>query len=184
MKFPSFFNPMFSLILVLAITQFACGFVGGSTPAVNPPPIDQPAGETQPTQPPVTLSEHGTQAEAQTMLQKALEHYNTVGREQALADFSGRASPFFDRDLYVVCVDVNNTVTANGGFPELVGGPVGIMDENGNPLGTTILETASTTAVNSVNYQWTNPATGQTQPKTLFFQKVGTDVCGVGVYNP
>ncbi len=34
------------------------------------------------------------------------------------------------------------------------------------------------------DYSWTDPVTGQTEPKTLFFQMIGTDVCGVGVYSP
>jgi hypothetical protein len=119
------------------------------------------------------------------MLQKAVDHYNSVGRDQALADFTGKAAPFFDRDLYVACIDSQHLSSANGGFPTLVGQSTDtIMDANGKPLGADTWDTASTSDVRSVEYPWTDPATGKTEPKTLFYEKVGSDVCGVGVYKP
>ena len=62
-------------------------------------------------------ADRGTPAEAQAMLQKAVAHYKAVGRKQALADFTTKKAPFGDRDLYVVCIGPDHTVTANGGFP-------------------------------------------------------------------
>lgn len=171
------------ILLALALAQFACSF--GAQPS-NTDSQETPAIGAQATQSSsATSSERGTPDDAKAMLQKAVEHYNSVGREQALADFTGRVTPFFDRDLYVVCIGSNHVETANGGFPQYVGASAdAITDTNGNPLGRTTWDNASTSAVNSVNYHWVNPVSGQTEPKTLFFQKVGTDVCGVGVYNP
>jgi len=118
------------------------------------------------------------------MLQKALAHYNSVGREQAHADFNGRVKPYFDRDLYVVCMDSTHLETANGGFPEYVGtSSDALTDTEGNPLGKTVWDSGLNTVVNSVHYFWINPVSGQTEPKVLFYQKVGSDVYGVGAYN-
>jgi hypothetical protein len=61
--------------------------------------------------------ERGTPAEAKAMLEKEVAHYKAVGRRQALANFTGRKTPFFDRDLYVVCIGSDGIVTAHGGFP-------------------------------------------------------------------
>jgi hypothetical protein len=171
------------VLLALALAQLACGF--GTQPA-STGSSQTPASGAQATQPaPAASSDHGTPDEAKAMLQKALDHYNSVGRDQALADFTGRVAPFFDRDLYVVCMGSNHIETANGGFPQYVGSSAdALADTNGNPLGKAVWDTASTSAVNSVNYHWVNPVSGQTEPKVLFFQKVGTDVCGVGAYNP
>jgi cytochrome c len=145
--------------------------------AANEAPTEAPA--------PAATAERGTPDEARAMMLAAIEHYNTVGREQALADFNGKVAPFFDRDLYVVYIDSGHIETANGGFPQYVGTSAdAVQDVDGNPLGKTIWETSSTTAVSSVNYFWVNPVSGQTEPKTLFFEKVGTDACGVGAYNP
>ena len=52
------------------------------------------------------------------MLQKAVAYYKAVGRKQALADFTAKKAPFGDRDLYVVCIGPEHTITANGGFPQ------------------------------------------------------------------
>jgi hypothetical protein len=111
------------------------------------------------------------------MLQKAVEHYKTVGRTQALADFNGRVAPFFDRDLYVACIDSHLVQSANGGFPNLVGSSV-------EPLSRAAWDAASNHTINSIDYQWLNPASGVTEPKTFYYEKVGSDVCGVGAYHP
>jgi hypothetical protein len=117
------------------------------------------------------------------MLQQAVDHYNTAGPAQALADFNARVAPFFDRDLYVVCMGADHVETANGGFPQYVGSSAdALTDTSGNPLGKSIWDMSSTDAVRSVDYHWLNPVSGQTEPKTLYFQKVGDQVCGVGVY--
>jgi hypothetical protein len=122
-------------------------------------------------------TQHGTVAEAKTMLQKAVEHYKLVGRKQALSDFTGRVSPFYIGDLYVACIDSHLTQSANGGYPYLVGSTV-------EPISRAAWDAATINKVDSVSYQWLDPANGQTEPKTFFYEKVGTDVCGVGAYNP
>jgi hypothetical protein len=35
-----------------------------------------------------------------------------------------------------------------------------------------------------VAYQFLDPSTHLIKPKVSYFQKVGTDVCGVGLYKP
>lgn len=65
-------------------------------------------------------AERGTLAEAKALLAKAVGHYKAVGRKQALADFTGKKTPFIDRDLYVVCIGPKGIVTAHGGYPAYV----------------------------------------------------------------
>ena len=129
--------------------------------------------------------EGGTPAEAKTMLEKAVAHYKAVGRKQALADFTGKKSPFADRDLYVFCIGSDRVTVANGGFPSFVGTSVdNLKDADGKPLGQTLWETGSGKGQGSVEYRWINPLSHKTEPKVSFVQKVGEDVCGVGAYNP
>ena len=133
----------------------------------------------------VPKSERGKPAEAKAMLQQAVDHYNSVGRKQALADFTGKKPPFVDRDLYVACIGPDHTIIANGGFPYLVGTSVDAWkDADGKPLGRTSFDIASSKGEGSVAYRWYNPVSGKLEPKVLFVQKVGDDVCGVGAYNP
>jgi cytochrome c len=174
-KSPFHYQQVFILLVVLALAQFACGL--GAQPSTASPQQTSP-GVPQPSQSPPTGSfARGTPDEAMAMLQKAVEHYNSVGRAQALADFNGRVAPFFDRDLYVACIDSHLIQSANGGYPNLVGSSL-------QPLSRAAWDSASSNQVGSVHYQWLNPASKKTEPKTFYFEKVGSDVCGVGAYHP
>jgi cytochrome c len=119
------------------------------------------------------------------MLQKAVDHYNSVGREQALSDFNHKKAPFGDRDLYVVCIGPHDKLTANGGFPQYVGlSPDILKDAEGKPLGKSIWETGNSKGEGSVEYPMTNPVSRKIERKITFVRKIGDDVCGVGAYNP
>jgi hypothetical protein len=134
---------------------------------------------------PASTSERGTPAEAKAMLDKAVAHYESVGRKQALADFNARKPPFFDRDLYVVCIGPDHIEAANGGFPQYVGVSAdALKDADGKPLGRSLVDAANKGG-DSVRYRWVNPVSGKTEPKVTFVKKVasgGGDVLGVGAY--
>jgi cytochrome c len=133
----------------------------------------------------LTATEHGTPAEARAMLAKAMAHYRSVGRQQALDDFTAQRPPFVDRDLYVMCIGRDHMMTANGGFPALVGITADVLkDLHGTPLGRAIWDAASTTEEGSIRYEGMNPVSHQSGPKITFFRRVGEDICGVGVYAP
>jgi len=134
---------------------------------------------------PKTSGERGTPDEAKAMLTKAIEHYNSVGRKQALADFTGKKAPFSDRDLYVACIAPDHIIVANGGFPKLVGSSVDAWkDAEGKSVGKASFDAVSSTGEGSVRYRWFNPVSNKIEPKVLYVQKVGEDICGVGAYNP
>ncbi|MER3447200.1 MAG: Cache domain family protein [Candidatus Dadabacteria bacterium] len=130
-------------------------------------------------------ADQGTPAEAKAMLQKAVAHYNSVGRKQALTDFTAAKTPFRDRDLYVVCIGPDHLISANGAFPQYVGLTSDILkDASGKLLGRAIIDAVATKSEGSVFYMMINPMTGKIEPKVLFVKKLGEDVCGVGAYNP
>lgn len=133
----------------------------------------------------VFAADRGTPAEAKAMLRNAVSHYQQVGRNQALADFTAKKPPFGDRDLYVVCIGPDHTIIANGGFPQYVGASAdALKDADGKSVGKAGWDVATSKGEGSVKYQWVNPLTHKTEPKITFFQKAGDDVCGVGAYNP
>jgi cytochrome c len=173
-------------VAVLLIVIFLLSLVIGCTQRTQPPANTQQVNQAQTQSPPsVPKSERGTPAEAKAMLQQAVAHYQEVGRKQALADFNAKKGPFKDRDLYVACIGPDHTIIANGGFPYLVGSSVDAWkDADGKPLGRTSFDVASSKGEGSVEYRWYNPVSGKLEPKVLFVQKVGDDVCGVGAYNP
>jgi cytochrome c len=130
-------------------------------------------------------ADRGNSAEATVMLQHAIAHYKAVGRKQALADFTAKKPPFSERDLYVVCISSEHMVVANGGFADHVGTRSDLMkDLDGKGVGEAAWEVTSGTGEGTVRYRWLNPATRTMETKTTFFARVGTDVCGVGVYSP
>jgi cytochrome c len=130
-------------------------------------------------------ADRGTPAEAKAMLQQAIAHYKGVGRKQALADFTAKKPPFSDGDLYVVCISSEHFVVANGGFPDHVGTPADLMkDLDGKGVAEAAWGATSGTGQGTVRYRWLNPATHIMEIKMTFFARVGTDVCGVGVYSP
>ena len=131
----------------------------------------------------VVAADRGTPDEAKAMLAKAAAHYQTAGRAQALADFSAGAAPFKDRDLYVVCIAADHKIAANGAYPQYVDYPADMLKEaDGKPLGGAILASASGSG--AVHYMMVNPQTHAVEPKVIFTKTLGTDVCGVGAYNP
>ena len=131
----------------------------------------------------LAASDRGTPDEAKAMMQKAVAHYKAFGRDQALKDFSAGKAPFRDRDLYVVCIAPNRKISANGAFPAYVGTSAdALKDAKGNSLGGAILETLGAKGQPSITYPMINPMTGKPEIKTMYGQKVGEDVCGVGAY--
>jgi hypothetical protein len=125
----------------------------------------------------------GTAAEAKAMLQKAVDHYKSVGREKALGDFTAGKAPFRDRDLYVVCVGDDHVISANAGFPQYVGQSADILkDATGKALGRAIVDAVATKTSGVVEFKMPSPTTGKIAPKVLFVEKLQSDVCGVGAY--
>lgn len=127
---------------------------------------------------------HGVEAEARAMLAKAVAHYNSVGRRQALADFTAKKPPFGDRDLYVVCLGPDDTIAADGGFPQIVGARANTLTEiEGKGCATVVRQATLATGEGRVAYLWVNPSDHNLELKTLFLVTVGVDVCGVGIYS-
>lgn len=117
------------------------------------------------------------------MLAKAIAHYETAGRAQALADFTARKAPFADRDLYVSCFSADRRVASHGGDPKQVGVVFDTLkDVDGKAFGAAIWDAGIKPASGQVEYKWQNPVTGAVEAKVSFVRKAGNDVCGVGAY--
>ncbi|MBD8527117.1 cache domain-containing protein [Pseudomarimonas arenosa] len=117
------------------------------------------------------------------LLDRVEAHFASTPRQQALSDISDRDGPFVSGDLYVLCVDADGVVVANGGFNSVIGkradhfklGHVGeiakqaMRDMQGQKHG-------------EIEYPWLNPKTGGMESKRLFLRRIGSDICGAGVY--
>ena len=172
-----------SLLASLALLVFISGCKQRLGSTSSPPQSNSTPANSQPSSP---KSDRGTLPEAQEMLRKAVEHYQSAGRTQALQDFTAKKPPFHDRDLYVFCLGLNSSkLTAHGAFPQYVGMSVDVWkDADGQPLGRAIQRAAHDREEGSIEYRMVNPVSGQVEQKVSFYKKLGEDVCGVGAYNP
>jgi cytochrome c len=174
-------------IVFLLTSIFLLSLAIGCSHQTQPTQSSQQGNQAQPPSHSIpATSERGTPAEARAMLQKAVEHYESDGRSQALADFTGRKPTFIDRDLFVFCIGSNSsTLTAHGAFPQYVGRSVDVWkDADGKPLGKAIQDAASKSDEGSIQYRMINPISGRIEPKITFWKKLSEDVCGVGAYSP
>lgn len=118
------------------------------------------------------------------LLDLAATHYAERGRATALADFS-RDPRFQEGALYVFCVDRDGKLSANGGFPGLVGMRVDRFEVGGErDLATRMRAQVEREGSGSIDYVWLNPATGVAERKHSQLRRMGEDVCGVGTYTP
>jgi cytochrome c len=129
----------------------------------------------------VIAVDHSSPAQARSMLMKAIAHYKAVGRKQALADFTAQKPPFRDRDLYIVCVDRQSRISANGAFPDDVYASADLVKaSNGEGAGTEAWKATEATGEVTVRYRWIKPTAHQMEWNLGFYARVGEDVCGVG----
>jgi cytochrome c len=128
-------------------------------------------------------AQRATPVEAKAMLAKAVAYYKQVGRDQALKDFTAKKPPFFDRDLYVVCIGPKGVVTAHGALAAYVGQSAdALRDAEGKPLGSAIFNLGSTKGSGELTYPMQNPVSKRVESKHSFVEKIGEDVCAVGAY--
>lgn len=80
--------------------------------------------------------ERGTEAEAQSMVAKALALIKSAGPERAYKAFTDHPEGAFkDRDLYVFVYDFDGICLAQGANPKMVGkNLIAIKDIDGNPF--------------------------------------------------
>jgi len=130
-------------------------------------------------------AEFGTSEEAQAMVERAIAHYDKVGREAAFKDFSDNKGAFIDRDLYVLVLDQNSVMLAHGVNRGLIGKNLAeLKDVNGKFILPEMVEMAKTTPAGGwVEYVWTNPTTKKLDPKKTWVKLHDGIIIGVGIYD-
>jgi hypothetical protein len=129
-------------------------------------------------------TQEGTADEAMNMSLSAEAHINSVGLDQALADFHAADGGFLDRDLYVFILDRAGTYRAMGGNRSKVG--TNVRDMPGID-GEQMLEDTWARADKGENgwveYNIENPVTGEVRGKASYIIPLSGDmVLGCGVY--
>jgi len=127
-------------------------------------------------------AERGSAEEASAMLAKAVAHYESVGADQAMKDFTASGKGWQDRDLYVFCLDGTGTTVAHGANEKLIGKDLSnLKDADGKKF---VVELISIGKAGGgwVDYRWPNPVTKKIEQKSSVVQAAGDYICGVGIY--
>jgi cytochrome c len=132
---------------------------------------------------PATAGDHGTAAEANAMVKKAVEFARTHGKEKLYSEVSSGKAPFVDRDLYISIWDKNAKVLAHGANPKLVGKDFSdVKDVDGKPFMKEIVSKATSEGSGWVDYKWENPLDKEVQPKSAYFEKLDDIIISSGYY--
>jgi len=124
-----------------------------------------------------------TPGKAKAMLAKAVAFYKRNGRDEALNAFNRHKPPFSSQGLYVFCIGPDRKLVADGEFREFIGQSADLLkDASGKPLGQGFLDIAQKNGHGEMHYQFLDPTTHLIKPKVSYFEKIETDVCGVGTY--
>ncbi|MFZ3049053.1 MAG: cache domain-containing protein [Desulfatirhabdiaceae bacterium] len=128
-------------------------------------------------------AEKGTAAEAEAMIQKALDFYKTNGKEKTLAEVSNPTGQFVKGDLYVFIWDMNGVVIAHGTNSKLIGRDMSQMkDVDGKRFVYDGVELAKAKGKGWVDYKWSNPTTKKVEAKSTYVVKVDDMVFCCGIY--
>lgn len=126
----------------------------------------------------------GTADEAMALSNKAVEHINQVGLDQALKDFHSPDGGFLDRDLYVFILDRNGVYRAMGANRSRMGTNVRDMPGiDGEQMLADTWARSDKGESGWVEYNIENPVTGEIRGKASYIIPLGSDlVLGCGVY--
>ena len=125
-------------------------------------------------------SEHGTEAEAIALLDRALVELK-ADPQAAIAKFNDPKGGFQYRDLYVFCADLGTGILV--AHVNLVGTQLrDLKDSQGKPFGAEMLDTPVEGKITEIEYMWPKPSGGDPVDKVSRITKIGDLMCGVGHY--
>jgi signal transduction histidine kinase len=117
------------------------------------------------------------------LVQRGIAHLRQHGPEKAFADFNSAGGGFVDGDYYLVALDRDCILQANGGNPALVGNDdSNLKDVDGKAIAPEFLHVAHTRGSGWVDYRWPHPKSGRIQPKSSYVEREGDFVIACGVY--
>lgn len=120
------------------------------------------------------------------MVEKAIKHYQAVGKDKAFADFGDKSNKeWVDGEWYVLVVDANSGLALAYYDPKMINNPA--IPDLKDVEGRFIIRDAIAAANKSpdggwASYVWRNPATAKLAKKNSFAKKFDDKVFVVGYY--
>lgn len=117
------------------------------------------------------------------MSQKDSAADNTMGSEQSFAVFAAADSGFQDRDLDIICMDLDGIMLSNAVKPELAGKSFLDLNKHGDTLFKSMIAVASNSVEGWVDCNWPCPGTEEIREKASYVMMNNQgSFCGVGAY--
>lgn len=127
--------------------------------------------------------QRATREEAVALVKKAVATIQKSGKEKAFAAFHKPDGPFIVGDLYIIALDLNGVMLANGIRPKLVGKSLfDLRDVSGKYFVREEIALARSKGKGWVDFEWLNPAVNQMEPRSTYFELVDDYIVGAGVY--
>lgn len=126
---------------------------------------------------------HGSRQEARSLVRKALDHYRSVGRDQAWSDFTRAGGTFTDGDLYVYAMDLTGRAMAHGGNDRLVGRELlQLRDVDGKAFIAEILDKSRERGASWTDYKWPHPVSKEVGARSDYCEAFDAHVFCAGAY--
>jgi signal transduction histidine kinase len=120
---------------------------------------------------------------AKEWVANAIEFYKNSGKEIALAEFTNPKGLFVQDEMYIFVLDSQGNMVAHGVNEKYANKSfIDLKDSKGKTFIREIVEGSGTEGKGWVEYQWYNPVTKVTKPKTLYFEKVDDVIICSGIY--
>jgi signal transduction histidine kinase len=128
-------------------------------------------------------AEHGSAAEAEAMVKKAVAFIKANGADKAYGEFTNGTS-FKDRDLYVFVYDMTGKNLAHGANAKLVGKDLsGLKDPDGKLVLPLLFEVAKGKGKGwTEEFKFRNPVSEKLEPKVVYVERLGDTLVGCGIY--
>ena len=131
----------------------------------------------------MAAGKHGTAAEAEAMVKKAVAMAKARGNDTAFAEINNPKGQFTDRDLYVFVYDMNGKCVAHGQNPKMIGKElIDMKDADGKAFVKERVEIAKTKGSGWQDYKFTDPLTKQIENKRAYVERHGDLIFGSGIY--
>ncbi|HEX8614916.1 MAG TPA: cache domain-containing protein [Telluria sp.] len=133
----------------------------------------------------VGAEERVTKDEAVAFVNRALADIKANGPVKAMAEFNDPKGRFIDRELYVVVVDLQGNMLANGANSKLVGkNLLEIKDLEGKHFVQEQIEIAKTKGSGWSEFHWNNPVTKKMAVRQFYLVRNGDYFVGSGIFKP
>jgi len=131
-----------------------------------------------------TAQAEDKKAQVTEILQNAVEHYNTVGAEQAFKDFEVKEGDFFQGEIYVIVMNLDDEkLVFHPVIPKLVGKSiVKLKDTDGKTFVREMLDVAKSEGSGWVSYKWPHPQTKKIAQKHAYLLTSKNRVFITGYY--